>query len=347
MKTNLLTMSLPDLEKLVIDLGQPKFRAKQLFDAIKQGKTLDEISNIPKSIIEQLKSIVEDEVVTIIESITSKEGTIKYLFKLNDGNVVEGVFMQYSYGNTLCISTQVGCRMNCVFCASGIGGLQRDMTTEEILQEVLLVNKLHSTKEKRGVTNIVLMGTGEPLDNYDNVVSFLKIITSKDSINISPRNISLSTSGIVPRIYDLAHIDLPINLTISLHSPFDEIRNNIMPVNKAYNIKQLLLACKNYFDITKRRVIFEYLMIDDVNDRKEDAVQLAKLLKGFSYHVNLIRLNYVKEKGLRGTKVENIKKFMTYLEELNVSHTLRRSMGGDIEGACGQLRKRYMDNEEG
>ena len=261
-------------------------------------------------------------------------------------NVIEGVLMEYKYGNTLCVSTQVGCRMGCAFCASTLDGLIRNLTAGEILSEVLVVNAaLGGSKTDRKVTNIVLMGSGEPLDNYDNVVKFLRLVSDENGINVSPRNVSLSTCGLVDKMYELAKEGLPINLTMSLHSPFDEGRKEIMPVAKKYSISEILAACDNYFKATGRRYYFEYSLIAGKNDTDECAKRLAALLKGKPCHVNLIRLNSVKERSLIGSEDEKAKKFMEKLVALGLSATLRRRMGADIDGACGQLRRRYLTGE--
>ncbi|MBO7178349.1 MAG: 23S rRNA (adenine(2503)-C(2))-methyltransferase RlmN, partial [Clostridia bacterium] len=279
----------------------------------------------------------------IKERLVGKDGTEKYLYALNDGNVIEGVFMPHRYGNTLCVSTQVGCRMGCAFCASGLGGLIRNLTAGEIIGQVLCVNRLHGgTPKDRAITNVVLMGSGEPLDNYDEVTKFLSILSAEKGINISLRNVSLSTSGLVPKIRELADSNLPVVLTISLHAATDEKRSALMPVNKAYPIKELIDSAKYYFEKTRRRVIFEYALVEGKNSDKKSADELARLLKGFPCHVNLINLNYVKEKGLRGIKGNYIKEFIDNLNKQGISATLRHSMGNDIDGACGQLRVKYL-----
>ena len=251
--------------------------------------------------------------------------------------------MKYRYGNTICVSTQVGCRMNCSFCASGLDGLIRDLTAGEILSQILKVNRdAAEDTDKRSVTNIVLMGSGEPFDNYDNVTKFLRLVSDERGINISKRNISLSTSGLADKIYRFADEGYGVTLTISLHAPNNGIRNKIMPVNKAFKIEELVKAAKYYFDKTGRRIIFEYSMIEGVNDSRACALELVKLVRGLTCHINIINLNYVKERNLRSSSKDNVKEFMDILSSEGVSCTLRRSMGGDIEGACGQLRRRYI-----
>ncbi|HBN13084.1 MAG TPA: 23S rRNA (adenine(2503)-C(2))-methyltransferase RlmN, partial [Clostridiales bacterium] len=288
----------------------------------------------------------EDGPVAIIKTLTSADGTEKYLFSLADGNVIEGVFMKYKYGNTQCVSTQVGCRMGCKFCASTLGGLARNLTSGEILCQVLAVNAAHGGDGKaRAVTNVVLMGSGEPLDNYDNTVKFLKNVSAEGGINISPRNISLSTCGIVPKIYSLADEGLPVNLTISLHQTTDEGRARTMPIAKKYTIAEILKACEYYFEKTGRRYIFEYSLIDGENCEKADAERLIALLKGRPCHVNLIRLNEVKERSLKAATDKKAYAFAAMLEKGGLSATVRRSMGSDIGGACGQLRASFIDKQ--
>ncbi|MBQ4072356.1 MAG: 23S rRNA (adenine(2503)-C(2))-methyltransferase RlmN [Clostridia bacterium] len=336
-------LTFEEIEELVVSLGQPKFRAGQLYDLQMRHKEYDEATNLPKTLIDGIKADYFATSLKIIERLVGKDGTEKYLYALNDGNVIEGVFMPHRYGNTLCVSTQVGCRMGCAFCASGLGGLIRNLTAGEIIGQVLCVNKLHGgTPKDRAITNVVLMGSGEPLDNYDEVTKFLRLLSAEKGINISLRNVSLSTSGLVPKIKELANSNLPVVLTISLHAATDEKRSALMPVNKAYPIKELIDSAKYYFDKTRRRVIFEYALVEGKNSDKKSADELARLLKGFPCHVNLINLNYVKEKGLRGIKGNYIKEFIDNLNKQGISATLRHSMGNDIDGACGQLRVKYL-----
>ncbi len=336
-------LTFEEIEELVVSLGQPKFRAGQLYDLQMRHKEYDEATNLPKTLIDGIKADYFATSLKIIERLVGKDGTEKYLYALNDGNVIEGVFMPHRYGNTLCVSTQVGCRMGCAFCASGLGGLIRNLTAGEIIGQVLCVNRLHGgTPKDRAITNVVLMGSGEPLDNYDEVTKFLRLLSAEKGINISLRNVSLSTSGLVPKIKELANSNLPVVLTISLHAATDEKRSALMPVNKAYPIKELIDSAKYYFDKTRRRVIFEYALVEGKNSDKKSADELARLLKGFPCHVNLINLNYVKEKGLRGIKGNYIKEFIDNLNKQGISATLRHSMGNDIDGACGQLRVKYL-----
>ncbi len=341
MKKILQDYSFSELENLILSLGEKKFRAKQLYDGLMRGKRISDI-NVPKALRESLLESFEDEPVKIIQTFYGSDGTEKYLFGLADGNIIEGVLMKYKYGNTQCVSTQVGCRMGCKFCASTLGGLVRNLTSGEIISQALLVNALHGgAGGKRSVTNIVLMGSGEPLDNYENVISFLKNVTAEGGINVSARNISLSTCGLVPGMYDLADENIPVNLTVSLHQTTDEGRARTMPVAKKYSIAEILKACDYYFEKTGRRYIFEYSLIDGENCDAEHAEGLIKLLKGRPCHVNLIRLNEVRERALRSVTEKQAYRFLGMLEKGGLSATLRRQIGADIGGACGQLRASY------
>ncbi len=343
MKSILQDLNYEQLENLILSLGEKKFRAKQLYDGLMKGKKISEI-NISAELKKSLLESYEDEPVKIIKTLkSSSDGTEKYLFRLSDGNVIEGVFMKYKYGNTQCVSTQVGCRMGCKFCASTLGGLVRNLTSGEIAAQVLVVNALHAEGRQRGVTNVVLMGSGEPLDNYENVVAFLKNISAEGGVNISPRNISLSTCGLVPKIYALAEEGLPVNLTISLHQTTDEGRARTMPVAKKYSIDEILKACGYYFDKTGRRYIFEYSLIAGENCGAEHAQSLIKLLKGRPCHVNLIRLNEVEERNLKPIGDKQAYAFMQTLIDGGISASVRRSLGSDIGGACGQLRVNYLN----
>ncbi len=340
-------MNFEEIQQLVSSIGQPKYRAEQLYSGLQAGKFLENI-NIPKELRNYL---VENNYsvggVEIYQKFVSQiDGTIKYLYKLDDGNIIEGVLMKYKYGNTLCVSTQVGCRMGCAFCASTIGGLVRNLSSGEILGQVIAANRDNKSDDTRGVTNIVLMGSGEPLDNYDNVLKFLKLVSSEKGLNISMRNISLSTCGIVPKINELAKEKLGITLSLSLHSPDDEMRKTIMPISKAYDLKETIAAMRNYVKVTGRRVVFEYALIKNKNDTFECATKLSKLIKGMQCHVNLIPLNSVYESGLNGSDSDNVKKFKQCLEENGISVTIRREMGADISGACGQLRRSYLKKED-
>ena len=352
MKKILQDLNFAEIETLVLSLGEKKFRAKQLFEGLTQGKEIMQISSLPKAFKERLIEEYENAPVRVRERYFSVDGTEKYLFELADGNVIEGVLMKYKYGYTQCISTQVGCRMGCKFCASTLGGLVRNLTAGEILSQILVVNALHESDRKgdgntaRAVTNVVLMGSGEPLDNYDNVVKFLRLLTAQEGLRISARNVSLSTCGIVPKMYDLANENVPLNLTVSLHATDDTTRARTMPVAKAYKIADILKACDYYFAKTGRRYYFEYTLIAGENCDETHADALVALLKGKPCHVNLIRLNEVKERDLKALGDKDAYRFLGRLEKGGLSATLRRQIGVDIGGACGQLRASYLDKNE-
>ncbi len=342
-------LSLQDLskEELASALASfPSFRVGQVYLAAMQNKEYAQMTTLPKDIIAFLAERYNDVAVKIHKVFEGKDGTEKYLYLLSDGNMIEGVFMPHDYGNTLCVSTQVGCRMGCAFCASTLNGLVRNLTAGEILGQVLAVNARHGgTLKKRAITNVVLMGSGEPLDNYDEVTKFLRLVSEEGGINISLRNISLSTCGLVDRMRELADSGLTVTLTISLHAPTDEIREKIMPVDKKYKIAEVLDAARYYFAKTGRRVLIEYSLIEGVNSSVGDAKRLSRLLKGFSCHVNLINLNRVEERDLKGVDKRTVETFMKTLTECGISNTLRRSMGNDVGGACGQLRRKYIGEE--
>ena len=341
---NALDFDLNDWIDYLATIGQAKFRAKQIYGWLHKGVKFEKMSNLPNTLVQKLKEDFNENQVSVYKKLVSgKDGTRKYIFALQDGNIIEGVLMSYKYGNTICISTQVGCRMNCAFCASGLDGLVRNLTAGEMVGEVLAVNNDLGNGDRQ-ITNIVLMGSGEPLDNYDNVIKFINMISDANGINISKRNISLSTCGLCDKIYNLADDLGGVTLTISLHAPNDKIRGQIMPINKAYNIDEILKAVKYYFDKTGRRIIFEYSMIKGVNDSVDCAKELSLLLKGLPCHVNLINLNYVKEKGLQSSGKESVQAFLKVLDKNGISATIRRTMGSDIEGACGQLRRKNLKN---
>ncbi len=352
MKKILQDLSYTEIEALVLSLGEKKFRAKQLYEGLMQGKAITAITSLSAAFKARLAEEYEDIPVRIKEVFYSADGTEKYLFEYADGNLVEGVLMKYKYGYTQCVSTQVGCRMGCKFCASTLGGLIRNLTSGEILSQILTVNALHKGevtgqgKEARAVTNVVLMGSGEPLDNYAEVLKFLKNVTAEGGIGISARNISLSTCGIVPKMYELANEGLPLNLTVSLHATDDESRARTMPIAKRYKISEILKACQYYFEKTGRRYYFEYTLIEGENCDEEHAQALIKLLKGKPCHVNLIRLNEVKERSLKALSDKEAYRFLGLLEKGGLSATLRRQIGVDIGGACGQLRASYLAESE-
>lgn len=347
MKNCLCDLSIEELKNYILSIGEKSFRVGQIFKALHMGVEIDDMTELSKGLREKLSENYFAQPIKIIKTLKSVDGTEKFLYELYDGNVIEGVLMKYKYGHTLCVSTQVGCRMNCAFCASGLHGLVRNLSAGEILGQVIAVNKYlgGGLGDKRFIINVVLMGSGEPLDNYDNTVKFLRLISEKGGLNISPRNISLSTSGLVPAMYKLADENLSVNLTVSLHSPFDDERTEIMPVAKKYKIKDILDACENYFDKNGRRYIFEYVLIKGNNDTKRHAEGLISILKGKPCHVNLIRLNDVKEKNLEGATDKDAYRFLGLLEKGGLSATLRRRMGSDIDGACGQLRQRYLEGD--
>ena len=336
---HLKSMTISEIGEVLKQLGQPTFRAKQVYSWLHKGvRSYEEMTNLPKALRDTLAAqypICAPEVVRKQES--QKDGTIKYLWKLSDGNCVETVLMRYHYGNTVCISTEVGCRMGCAFCASTLGGLVRPLEPFEMLDQVLF------TQIDSGlpISHIVLMGIGEPLDNLANVLRFLELVNSAEGMNISMRHISLSTCGLVPKIDELGDQKLQISLAISLHGPNNEIRNRIMPVNKAYSIEQLMEACRRYYKKTSRRIHFEYAMIQGVNDSPEQAKELLALLKGLPAHVNLIPLNHVEESPLKPSTKAAVATFQKLLEEGGVPATVRRTLGSDIDASCGQLRRKY------
>lgn len=336
-------LSKQQLNNYLSEKGEKPFRANQIIRNVYNGTPISEMSDLSKSLREKLLQDFENEPVKILKYFKSKDGSIKFLFSLYDGNVIEGVLMKYKYGYTQCVSTQVGCRMGCVFCASTINGLVRNLSSGEILSQICVVNRfLNGSVSDRKITNVVLMGMGEPFDNYDNVIDFLRKLIDEQGLNISSRNISLSTCGLVDKTLRFAEEKIPLNLTISLHSPFDSERKKIMPVANKYSISEILKACDNYFEKTGRRYIFEYSLIQGKNDREEDAKELIRILKGRPCHVNLIRLNEVKEKGLKGDGEKQARDFCQTLIDGGLSATVRRIIGADIEGACGQLRAKTL-----
>ena len=336
---NLKNLTQQEIAGILKELGQPAFRAKQVYTWLHKGvRSYDEMTNLPKALRDQLSAnypINPPKVVRKQES--KKDGTIKYLWQLSDGNCVETVLMRYNYGNTVCISTEVGCAMGCAFCASTIGGLVRRLEPFEMLDEVLF------TQIDSGlpVSRIVLMGIGEPLDNFDNMMRFLELVNSEAGMNISMRHISLSTCGLIPKIDALAEKKLQISLAISLHGPNNEIRSKIMPVNRAYPMEDLLEACRRYFAATGRRIHFEYAMIDGVNDREADAKEILQRMRGLPAHFNLIPLNHVEESPLKPSSKAAVAKFQKILEDGGITATVRRTLGGDIDASCGQLRRKY------
>ena len=341
-KRILLDMTLDELKAYLISLGQPAFRAKQVFTWLHKGASFADMRNLPQALRDQLANECLDLPMALHASFPSqKDDTVKFLYACHDGNIIEGVLMHYHYGYSLCISTQVGCKMGCAFCASTLNGCVRSLTAGEMLAEVLLANQFLGEKGKVG--HIVLMGSGEPLDNYEQVVRFLRLVNDPNGLNISLRNISLSTCGLVPQIDRLKGEHLAVTLSISLHAPNDVIRKQIMPVANTYAIGELMQSVRGYVADTGRRVVFEYALIDQLNSKPEHARELAKLLRGLQCHVNLIPLNYVDERHLMPASPQAVQTFLKTLEAEHISATVRREMGSDIGGACGQLRRRHLE----
>ena len=343
-KINLMDFTYEELEAWLITQGLPKFRAKQVYDWVQKGvESVDDMTNLSKDLRKQLGEQAHTGYLKVREKLVSKlDGTIKYLMQLQDGNIVECVLMEYKHGTTICISTQVGCKMGCTFCASAILGFRRNLTAGEMLGEIITASK----DSGRVISNVVLMGIGEPLDNYENVMKFLKMANDPRGLNIGGRHFSLSTSGIVPRIYDLMEENLQLTLAISLHSTNDADRSRIMPINKTYSIDKLLEACKIYISKTRRRITFEYAMIAGVNDTVSHANELGQLLKGMLCHVNLIPVNAVQGTGYKRSNRKDIEAFVAILHKYGVEATVRRELGSDIEAACGQLRRSVMEQQD-
>ena len=342
-KTDIKSMYFDELSESLKSLGLPAFRAKQVWQWLHQKGvgSFDEMTNLAK----QLRDNLSDKYVIKFceverKSVSALDGTVKYLFRLYDGQFIESVLMKYKYGYSLCVSTQVGCRMNCAFCATGVGGFIRNLSAAEILSQVHAAQNDMDIK----VSHIVLMGMGEPMDNYDNVIRFLKLVNNDDGLNIGMRNISLSTCGVIPGIKKLQDENLQLTLSVSLHAPNDNVRSRLMPVNKKYPVDELLSSCKEYADKTSRRISYEYAMFGGVNDSDECAAELAEKLKGTLAHINLIPANDVTESGLKSSTPERIKRFSEILEKAGRTVTVRRSLGGDIDASCGQLRSRHIKN---
>lgn len=339
------SLSLVQLKNTMIEMGEKAFRAKQIYEWLHQKKaeSFDEMSNLSAVLREKLKERCILTTLKMLEVQTSKiDGTQKYLFALPDGNVVESVLMKYKHGNSVCISSQVGCKMGCRFCASTIGGWTRNLLPSEMLEQIYRIQKLSGER----VSNVVVMGTGEPLDNYDNLLQFIRLLTDENGLHISQRNITVSTCGIVPKMYELAEENLQITLAISLHASNQVKRAELMPIANKYSIEEVLEACRNYFDKTGRRLTFEYSLVGGKNDTKEDAEELARLIKGLNCHVNLIPVNPIKERDYVQSDKKVIENFKNKLEKYQINVTIRREMGRDIDGACGQLRKSYIDKKE-
>ncbi len=338
---NILDLNLSELTRWMECNGESKFRGKQVFDWIyKKGIfNFESMTNIPKKTIQKLKEnfyIGIPEALEVYNSII--DNTKKFLFQYSDGNIIESVVMKYKYGNSICVSTQVGCRMGCKFCASTVDGMIRDLTAGEIIAQIL---KAQAEIGER-ISNVVLMGSGEPLDNFENVLKFIELVNSDETLNIGQRHITISTCGIVPKIEELADKNLQITLAISLHAPKDEIRKTMMPIANKYSIKELMKACRYYFNKTNRRISFEYALVRGINDKKENAEELCAILKGFSCHVNLIPINEIEENSFKKSRMDDINRFKDVLIKSGIETTIRREMGSDINAACGQLRRKYV-----
>lgn len=343
MADDIKSLYIEEIEGMLKEMGEPKFRAKQIFSWLhaKKVKTFDEMTNLSKPLREKLGEKFKISNVKILEKLVSSDGTTKYLFSLDDGNVIESVLMRYSYGNAVCVSTQVGCRMGCGFCASTLNGLERNLEAGEILSQIYEISR--DIDER--ISSVVLMGSGEPLDNYDNVIRFIRLLNSRDGADIGQRHITLSTCGLAEKIDKLRRENLQITLAISLHAPNDEIRGKTMPVSRKYDMETLLSACRRYSEETKRRITFEYALIRGVNDSAACAKELASKLKGMLCHVNLIPVNDVKEREYVHSSEEQIKSFASILMGRGIETTIRRKLGSDINAACGQLRRSYISKQ--
>ena len=342
MKTDLRGLTYLDVENLLIGMGEAKFRAKQLYPAVFKYDSLDEITTLSKALREKLSQDYCIGALSVAQKqVSQKDGTVKFLFRLSDGNFIESVFMKYHHGNTLCVSSQVGCLMGCKFCASTIGGKVRDLTAGEIISQIITAQ--NETGER--ISNIVMMGIGEPLDNFSNVTKFLDIVNDENTLNIGYRHISLSTCGIVPKIYELAEKNLPITLSVSLHAPFDSMRTEIMPINKKYPLDTLVSAMRDYIKKTNRRISIEYALIQGKNDTKECAKELIRLFSHGLFHINLIPVNNVRERDFKKTNAAATKEFAKILNDGGLNATVRRELGSDIDAACGQLRRKQEENK--
>lgn len=342
-RTDIKSMDLEELTEYIKSQGLPQFRAKQLYEwmHVKLAASFEEMSNIPLKLRRELEEKCE---LTVLEKVrvqvSEEDGTAKYLFMLSDGNLIESVLMRYHHGNSVCISSQAGCRMGCKFCASTIDGLARSLTPSEMLDQIYRIQQ--DTGER--VSNVVVMGSGEPFDNFDNFIRFERLLTDGNGLNISARNLTVSTCGIVPKIYELADMKLQLTLAISLHAPNDEKRRELMPIANVYSIDEIMKACRYYINKTGRRVTFEYSLVKGENDTDLCAIELSRLVKGMNCHINLIPINPIKERDFRQSDAVRISRFKSKLEKNGVTVTVRREMGRDIDGACGQLRKSYMEH---
>ncbi len=343
-KVEIRNLTWEQMQDWVKEMGEKPFRAKQLYEWIHKKLALDfdEMTNLSREFREKCKENAYLNSVAIEEKQVSKiDGTSKYLFALPDGNVIESVWMQYKHGNSVCISSQVGCKMGCTFCASTLGGFVRHLTAAEMLSQIYEIQR--ETGER--VSNVIVMGMGEPLDNYDNLLKFIHLITDENGLNISQRNVTVSTCGLVPKIRDLMKEKLQITLAISLHAPNDEIRRQTMPIANQYSMDEIIRVCREYIEETGRRITFEYSLIQGVNDSRENANELIRRIRGLNCHVNLIPLNEVKERNCARSNPENIRDFKLVLEKNRINVTIRRELGSDIDAACGQLRKKFLNQE--
>ncbi len=341
-RTDIKSFNLEELTEYIVSAGYPKFRAKQLYEwmHVKLVDSVDAMTNLPAVMREQIKAECDFTSLRAVNvQVSGEDGTAKYLFELEDGNLIESVLMKYHHGNSVCISSQAGCRMGCRFCASTLDGLARNLKASEMLDQIYRIQSL--TGER--VSNVVVMGSGEPFDNFDNFLKFQELLTDSNGLNISARNLTVSTCGLVPRIYELADMKLQLTLAVSLHSPTDEMRKQLMPIANKYSIAEIMKACRYYIEKTGRRVTFEYSLVKGQNDSAECAAILSDLLKGMNCHVNLIPVNPIKERDFKQSELADINKFKNKLEKNRINVTIRREMGRDIDGACGQLRKRYSD----
>ena len=346
LKTDIKSMNLDELTKYIKSIGQPAFRAKQLYEwmHVKLADSYDEMSNIPAALKQRLQNECDMPVHELVrKQVSAEDKTAKYLFRLEDGNLIESVLMHYHHGNSVCISSQVGCRMGCRFCASTLDGLERNLRPSEMLDQIYRIQKDSGER----VSNVVVMGSGEPFDNFDNLIKFEQLLTDENGLNISARNLTVSTCGIVPNIYRLADMKLQLTLAISLHAPNDERRKALMPIANKYSIAEIMEACRYYINKTGRRVTFEYSLVKGENDTDECAAELSELVKGMNCHINLIPVNPIKERNFKQSDIDRINKFKNKLEKNRINVTIRREMGRDIDGACGQLRKKHIDKERG
>ena len=345
-KQDIMLYSLDELKEYLNSIGEKPFRAKQIYEWLHQKlvECFDDMTNISNNLKEKLNNDFYIQSLEMVQVLTSKiDGTQKFLFRLNDGNVIESVLMRYKHGNSVCISTQVGCRMGCRFCASTLDGLVRNLKPSEMLEEIYYIQRY----SKERVSNIVLMGSGEPMDNFDNVLAFVKTISDENGLHISQRNITISSCGLAEKIKELADSNVQVTLALSLHAADDETRKQLMPIAYKYSIREVLEACQYFFDKTGRRITFEYSLVAGVNDTKEEAAKLVHLIKGMNCHVNLIPVNPIKERDFKRSTKVNIASFKGHLGKNGINATVRREMGSDIQGACGQLRKSFIEEEAG